>query len=144
MRAAIAVTRFGLGAKPGALAEARRDPQGFLRSQIRRAGADQPEAPASSAERMAQFRDYRRERLAARLETASDQRPSASAAAMADASAKGQDARDPVKAVGRMLRQDVGADFEARARLAAATDAGFRARRALIWANHFTVSATKA
>ena len=61
MRAAIAVTRFGLGAKPGELDEARKDPQGLLKSQIRRSGADQPSGPtATSAQRMAEFRDYQR------------------------------------------------------------------------------------
>ncbi|MDB5426284.1 MAG: hypothetical protein JWR43_259 [Phenylobacterium sp.] len=61
MRAAIAVTRFGLGAKPGELDVARKDPKGFLKSQIRRSGADQPPGPtANSAQRMAEFRDYRR------------------------------------------------------------------------------------
>jgi len=63
---------------------------------------------------------------------------------MADTAQKGQDVRDPVKAVGQMLRQDVGSDFTARTQLAAATDAAFRERWALFWANHFTVSATKA
>jgi uncharacterized protein (DUF1800 family) len=153
MRAAIAVTRFGLGAQPGELDEARRDPQGFLRSQIRRSGADQPAGPtASSAQRMAEFRDYQRERREARLEKASDARPPvpAGGATMqgapvtADTGQKGQDARDPAKAVGQMLRQDVGSDFTARAQLAATTDAAFRERWALFWANHFTVSATKA
>ena len=63
MRAAIAVTRFGLGAKPGEIALARPDPQGFLRNQIRRSGADQPAGPSStSAQRMAEFREYQRER----------------------------------------------------------------------------------
>ncbi|HEX4709999.1 DUF1800 domain-containing protein [Phenylobacterium sp.] len=153
MRAAIAVTRFGLGAKPGELGEARKDPQGFLKSQIRRSGADQPPGPtATSAQRMAEFRDYRRERREVRLEKASDARPPVTAGGaameaaptMADTAQRGQDARDPVKAVGQMLRQDVGSDFSARAQLAAATDAAFRERWALFWANHFTVSATKA
>lgn len=153
MRAAIAVTRFGLGAKPGELDEARKDPQGFLRNQIRHAGADQPPGPtATSAQRMAEFRDYRRERREARLEKASDARPPAPAAgaamesapAMAEAARKGQAAPDPVKAVGQMLRQDVGSDFSARAQLAATTDSAFREHWALFWANHFTVSATKA
>jgi uncharacterized protein (DUF1800 family) len=155
MKAAIAVTRFGLGAKPGELDEARKDPQGFLKSQIRRGGADQPAGPSvSSAQRMAEFRDYQRERREARLEKAADMRPPAPGGptmagganpAMADAApAKGQDARDPVKAVGRKLRQDVGSDFSARAQLATTTDAGFRERWALFWANHFTVSASKA
>jgi uncharacterized protein (DUF1800 family) len=155
MKAAIAVTRFGMGAKPGELDEARKDPQGFLKSQVRRTGADQPPGPSvSSAQRMAEFRDYRRERREVRLEKAADTRPPAAGGAtmeaganpaMADAAQpKGQDARDPVKAVGRMLRQDVGSDFSARTQLAATTDAAFRERWALFWANHFTVSATKA
>ena len=43
----------------------------------------------------------------------------------------------------RDLRDKVSADFLARARLATNTDAAFRERWALFWANHFTVSATK-
>lgn len=134
MRAAIAVTRFGLGAKPGELSEAARDPQGFLKSQIRRGGADQPSgATAGSAERIAEFRELRRERREARMEKATDAQPP-----------RGQAGRDPAKLAGRMLRQDVASDFNARAQLAATTDAAFRERWALFWANHFTVSASKA
>ena len=68
MMAAIAVTRFGLGAKPGELAEASRDPHGFLKSQIRRSGADQPTGQAvSTRDRMEAFRDFRRERREAQI-----------------------------------------------------------------------------
>jgi uncharacterized protein (DUF1800 family) len=45
---------------------------------------------------------------------------------------------------GQLIRQEAGADFLARVRLGATTDASFRERWALFWANHFTVSATKA
>jgi uncharacterized protein (DUF1800 family) len=152
MKAAIAVTRFGLGAKPGEIAQARSDPRGFLKSQIRRAGADQPGGQAStSAQRMAEFRDYQRERREIRAEKAADVRPPAAAPAqdganpaMASAQPARPEARDPVKVVGNMLRQDISADFTARAQLGATTDAGFRERWALFWTNHFTVSATKA
>ena len=154
MKAAIAATRFGLGAKPGEIAETSRDPQGFLRSQIRRSGADQPAGQAmTSAQRMAEFRDYRRERKEERVEKVSDVRRPTPAGApmdgganptMADAAANRQDARDPVKVVGNMLRQDISSDFTARTQLAATTDASFRERWTLFWANHFTVSATKA
>ncbi|MDB5425205.1 MAG: hypothetical protein JWQ29_2621 [Phenylobacterium sp.] len=135
MQAAIAATRFGLGARPGEIAEARRDPQGFLRAQIRREGADQPPgaAEATSAQRLAEFREYRQERRAVRLEKAA-----------MPAEDGGSSARDPVKVVGNMLRQDVGRDFAARTQLAVTTEAGFRERWANFWANHFTVSATKA
>ena len=40
--AAIAVTRFGLGARPGELEAAKNDPKGWLKAQITRGAADQP------------------------------------------------------------------------------------------------------
>ncbi|WP_309604615.1 DUF1800 family protein [Phenylobacterium sp.] len=136
MRAAIAATRFGLGARPGEIALTRRDPQGFLRSQIRREGADLPPGtPATSAQRLNEFRDYQRDRRAAKVEKTVDAPPQG-VATMA--------ARDPVNLAGRMLRQDLAADFSGRIALAATTDAAFRERWALFWANHFTVSASKA
>ncbi len=42
LNGAIAVTRFGLGARPGEIDEASHDPVGWLRAQIRREGGDQP------------------------------------------------------------------------------------------------------
>ena len=76
LNAAIAVTRFGLGARPGEIATAAADPQGWLRSQIRRAGADQPqEAPETSATRIRAFRVYRTDRRAAAGETRTGEDP---------------------------------------------------------------------
>jgi uncharacterized protein (DUF1800 family) len=125
LAAAIAVTRFGLGAKPGELLTARDDPEAWLLAQVRPGvGADQPQpGAASSAERVMQFREYQKQRQAAK--------------------ASGQDF-DPVKFARKLILDDAGADFVARARLAATTDADFRERWALFWCNHFTVSATKA
>ena len=124
MMAAIAATRFGLGARPGEIAAAQGDPQGFLTAQIRPQGADQPQAnPETSAQRLAEYRDYQ------------DQRR--------DARADGQPKSDPVKDAQKMLREQTGVDFLARAQLGAGTDAAFRERWTLFWANHFTVSATK-
>src|SRR3954464_4431175 len=61
--AAIAVTRFGLGARPGEIAAARSDPRGWLKAQIARQGADQPAgdgAPMPDMQsRFAEFRQYR-------------------------------------------------------------------------------------
>jgi uncharacterized protein (DUF1800 family) len=124
LAAAIAVTRFGLGAKPGELAAARDDSRGWLAAQIRPdLGADQPQAdPATSAQRVIEFRDYEKQRQAAK--------------------ASGQPF-DPVKFASQLIRQDAGGDFLARAQLAATTDAGFRERWALFWCNHFTVAATR-
>jgi uncharacterized protein (DUF1800 family) len=125
LAAAIAATRFGLGAKAGEIAAARGDPQGWLLTQIRPGqGADLPvPGEPSSATRLQEFRAYQQQRQAAK--------------------AAGQNF-DPVKAVRMMIREDTGEDFLARVRLAASTDSSFRERWALFWCNHFTVSATKA
>ena len=129
MMAAIAATRFGLGARPGEIAAARSDPRGFLTAQIRPQGADQPQAGAEgSAQRLSDFRDYqmqKRDAKAAQGEVGGNPKP------------------DPLKDAKKMLRDDTGGDFLARAQLASTTDAAFRERWALFWANHFTVSATK-
>jgi uncharacterized protein (DUF1800 family) len=125
LQAAIAVTRFGLGGKAGEIATARSDPQGFLRAQIRPSGADRPRTNGeTSAQRIAAFREFQ----GLRAEAKAGEDP---------------DARDPVKIAQRMLRTDTGTDFLGRIALAASTDAGFRERWTLFWANHFTVSATK-
>ena len=123
--AAIAVTRFGLGAKDGEIADAGRDPKGFLKSQIRRKGADSfPTNGETGARRLAEFREYRREQVMARQ--------------------GGKEAADdPVKAAQQYIRRNAAGDVVARTQLATTTDAGFRERWALFWANHFTVSATK-
>ncbi len=128
LKAAIAATRFGLGAKPGEIDVARDDPKAWLISQIRPGGADQPQAnPATAAQRVAEFRDYAQERRAEK---------------QAGGIQKG-DRSDPVRMAARLLRDDTGADFLARVQLAARTDADFRERWTLFWCNHFTVSATK-
>ena len=125
LEAAIAVTRFGLGARPDEIAAIRGDARGWLRAQIRPHGADQPNPEAeTAADRIKGFRAYQQDRRAARRE--------------------GADAdRDPVMVAARMLREGTAEDFLARAQLAATTPAGFRERWALFWANHFTVSGVK-
>src|SRR5437762_11484428 len=100
MTAVIAATRFGLGAKPGEIEAAGEDPKGFLKTQIRREGADQPPGPAvSSTQRLAEFRDYQRERREVRAEKAADVRPAPPPAGgdpvMADMEGKARSNRDP-------------------------------------------------
>ena len=128
LAAAIAVTRFGLGARPGEIAEARRDPKGWLTAQIRPGGADQPRTNGeTAARRIADLREFQQQRQMARREGA------------AGAAAAG----DPVMLARKMLRDDTATDFLARAQLAASTPAGFRERWTLFWCNHFTVAANK-
>lgn len=145
MMAAIAATRFGLGARPGEIEAARGDPRGFLEGQIRREGADLPKDDGESAPtRYAAFADYRQERRAARRETRTpaadgDMKP----IPVVDAPPNANILREAQKEAQRYLREKTNADFLARAQLAADTEAGFRERWALFFANHFTVSSTK-
>ena len=136
LRAAIAVTRFGLGARPGEIETAAHDPQGWLKAQIRPAGAALPQDEATAAGRLAELRAFQLAQRQAREAAPVQAGPVAPGQA-----APVQD--DPVKQARKLLRDDAGGDFLARARLAATTPDGFQERWALFWANHFTVSATK-
>lgn len=128
MMAAIAVTRFGLGARPGEIEAATADPKGFLAAQIRREGADLPQdGGETSAQRFEAMRDFQQQRKIEREQKDGE------------TTAKAQTFKDAQRA----LRDKIDADFLARARLATDTNAAFRERWALFWANHFTVSATK-
>ncbi|ATC31506.1 DUF1800 domain-containing protein [Caulobacter vibrioides] len=130
MMAAIAATRFGLGARPGEIEAAKADPQGFLVAQIRREGADTPQDDReTAAARFEQMRAYQQQRRAERQKKDGEGDAKMAAQAVMDAQ--------------RALRQKVGADFLARARLGAGTPTAFRERWTLFWANHFTVSAIK-
>lgn len=126
VNAAIAVTRFGLGARPGELQRASADPRGFLKAQIRREGAPQPQGDLrSTAEMMDAYEAYLGEK-----QKIKKQKP------------------ENIKELRREAKRDVIQEGElrevdARARLAATTEAGFAERWALFWANHFTVSRTR-
>lgn len=124
LQAAIAVTRFGLGARPGELEAARSDPQGWLRAQITPAGADIPRAPGgqplpSTPDRMASFFAYREAVQAARMDMAAR------------------------KLAAQPLNDATAEELMARAWLGAATPSPFRERWALFWSNHFSVSSAK-
>jgi len=120
--AAIALTRLGLGARPGEL-EAAADPPGWLKAQIRRRGADQPQGRFPSVgEGMTILTEMRRQTTALR---------------------RGELEGDP-QALRRMALEPVRTahleEIQARGRLGATTPNGFRERWALFWANHFTVA----
>jgi uncharacterized protein (DUF1800 family) len=123
LNAAIAATRFGLGAQPGELEATRPDPQGFLKAQIRLEGADQPVGNlGNSAENLIVFQALRKERREDKGEAA---------------------AANTLKQVQAQIRDMAIEEAAARGRLAATTHAAFRERWTLFWSNHFTVSATK-
>ena len=110
--AAVAVTRFGLGARPGELAAAQGDPQGWLRAQITPAGADLPRT--ADGQLLPGAHDNYQAFLASRA---------AEKAAGADPDAR--------KAALQPLHDAMDAEVLARAQLDAGTPAPFRERWAL-------------
>ena len=124
LQSAIAVTRFGLGARAGELQGASGDPQGWLAAQIRTSGADIPLAADGSPLPSGQER-WQALQVARAAEKAAGADPDARKAAM------------------QPLRDAIDDEVLARAQLGAATDAPFRERWALFWANHFSVSTVK-
>ena len=124
IRASIAVTRFGLGARPGEIAAARGDPEAYLTAQIRPEGADRPAgATATSGERINEYVAYRKAR-------ATEKR-------------LGVGKTDDGRMANRALRLEAGGDFFARVQLAASHGRGLSRTLDPFWANHFTVSAKK-
>jgi len=116
--ASIAVTRFGLGARPGEIDAARPDPRGYLKAQVRASGADQPAGTfETSAKHFVEVREYQ-------IERRQDRKAGV----------------DPVQDALRQIRATAQPEFLARAQLAAQTDASFRERWTLFWCNHFTVA----
>jgi len=150
--AAVALTRLGLGARPGEIDRVAADPRGWAMGQIRSQGAPQPSGQfADTAERVAQYIDYqsdaglvRRDRRAAAPAPAEAAPSPAPAAGMPDAADPQAVARREARqAARRDITQDTAQEFLARAQLGATTDDGFAERWALFWSNALTVSAAK-
>ncbi len=157
-RAAIALTRFGLGARPGDIESVAGDPQGWLIAQIRPIGAPMPaDGLPTTRNRLSAWqtfqtsqRERRRDRAdAAETTGAPDQMASASTTAAdrppasADAGANAEARFDATMTARRELRQQSDQEFLMRTRHGSTTSAGFAERWALFWANTLSVSATK-
>ena len=148
--AAIALTRLGLGARPGEIESVAADPRGWATAQIRPQGAPQPSGQfADTAQRVAQYVDYQSDAGLVRRDRRSAPQAGATSTPMAQ-TAPGPDAdpdavarREARQAARREITQDTAQEFLARAQLGASTDDGFAERWALFWANAVTVSAVK-
>lgn len=128
--AAIALTRFGLGARAGEIDAVAVDPRGWAIAQIQ-ADAGAPNPPGdfeNSSARMRAFLNYQRANQSGRQA----RQPAQPQAAL---DARSQSRRDLARSTAR--------EFLARTQLGATTKAGFAERWALFWVNAFTVSATK-
>jgi len=122
--AAIAATRFGLGARPGEIARITADPQGWLRAQVRPEAVPMPLNPVGlpfpdSRARLVDFAAFKAAEKAAGADT------------------------DRRRTSGEMFRQGIAAELLGRTSIATTTDAPFAERWALFWSNHFTVSTRK-
>lgn len=118
---AIAVTRFGLGARPGEIEVASQAPKVWLFEQL-----ESPNLKANifdglkhSHEMFKMAAAYRRDRQ----------------------SMTGDDKTAASNTFGRAIRTNFQAESRARARFAAQTDAPFHERLTRFWSNHFSVSA---
>lgn len=115
----VAANRFGLGARPGELAEIGDDPRGWLKAQINARHAKPPSIAGLSGSE-------------ARLANVPATMSSGEGAP-----------KTPFQAVLRMARFELARDSAARLQAALSTPTPFVERLLAFWANHFTVSALK-
>ena len=146
-QATAAVNRFGLGATPGELAQAR-DARGWLHAQLRRGPDLAPFAGLpDSATLMRRENEYRRQRKQARPPAPApvDGDAMPAAAAMPDAGAEAADRvpRSERTALQQAIRRDAFADIGLRYRVAADTGVPFVERLVHFWSNHFAISIDK-
>ncbi len=171
LNGAIAVTRFGLGARPGEIEEAARDPHGWLKAQIVSAGADQPAAyplPAPPPPAKLLIPIASTPAAGPMMGGAPPMGPPIPApppfqpvllsfvpgeplptmqaayrtfSLYQDQTKLAKGDNEARKAAAAPIYQAANEEILARARLAATTPAGFRERWALFWSNHFTVAA---
>lgn len=131
LQGAIAATRFGMGARPGEIAEAAGDPRGWLKAQIR---ADAALVAGAGLMSVADVFKARRESVAM--------------AGGPPLGPPGQNqnpqTQQALQQVQRETREGLGREVQARAAHAVTTKAGFAERWARFWANHFTVAARSA
>ena len=137
-----AVNRFGLGATPGELAQAR-DARGWLHAQLRRGPDLAPfAAMPDSATLMRRQNEYRRERKQNRPpKPESGDAPAAMRDTAGDADARVPDRER--SSLQQAIRRDAFADLALRYRVAAGTDVPFVERLVHFWSNHFAISIDK-
>ncbi|MEM1173510.1 MAG: DUF1800 domain-containing protein [Pseudomonadota bacterium] len=116
--AIIAANRFGLGARPGDLAQMGNDAEGWLVEQL--TDVDTPRGLPASSDVIVEVNELRMQRRAARA-----------------------DDDDLVQQYTRKIRRHYVEQVTARYRHAAATERPFTERLVHFWSNHFAVSADK-
>jgi uncharacterized protein (DUF1800 family) len=126
---AIAVNRFGLGARPGELAAAGSDPRGWLIAQLKGAPPALPDSGLRSSDSI----------IAETIKIRSEQREAQKAAADSEKAANVQ----ALLKLPQLYRPIYIEDATARFRHAVATERPFIERLTHFWTNHFAVSIDK-
>jgi uncharacterized protein (DUF1800 family) len=130
LQAAIAATRFGMGASPGEIRAAASDPRGWLKAQITPAAALMPAGDLLSTKEVFEARQ---------------DAYGIGGAPRKDADGVRSEAQEMIqKQVQRETRDGLMREIEARSRHAATTPNSFAERWHRFWANHFTVAARNA
>ncbi|MCA3692486.1 DUF1800 domain-containing protein [Aquidulcibacter sp.] len=128
LNAVIAANRFGLGARPGELAQIARDPKAWLMSQIGNAASTNLPANGllSSAQAFEALQGYQQAR-AAQQRNAQSPNPAANV--------------DERVRLADLISKTTGPEIEARIQHAVTTPAPFAERWVQFWSNHFTMAA---
>lgn len=128
LNAVIAANRFGLGARPGELAQIARDPKAWLMSQIGNAASTNLPAKGllSSAQAFEALQGYQQAR-AAQQRNAQSPNPAANV--------------DERVRLADLISKTTGPEIEARIQHAVTTPAPFAERWVQFWSNHFTMAA---
>lgn len=128
-RAALAIQRFGLGARPGEQREVARDPRGWLAAQLvpeRELPAPFDELPSTGDDAWAFFGWLIETGMAARR-----------------AKRRGRPVPDAMASLEATFHPRYERALAARFQVAAATDAPFRERLVHFWSGHFVISAAR-
>ena len=144
LEAALALHRFGLGPRPGAIAALASDARGALLAEINRADAGRiadPALPASGESARLAFQFQQQQRAARQAERAA--RAAAPEAQPNPSSPQKQDAPPANPPAPRVPQQLYVREAEARIHAAASAEIGFVERLVWFWSNHFCVSADK-
>jgi uncharacterized protein (DUF1800 family) len=131
LEGAIAVTRFGMGARPGEIKAASSDPRGWLKAQVK---ADAALTPADGLLSTKQVMTERQEAYGGRP-------PGAPGPDGKPTQANEEQIRMIRQMAQKETREGLFKEVDARAKRAATTTDPFTERWARFWANHFTVAA---
>ncbi len=141
LQGAIAVTRFGMGARPGEIDGVAADPKGWLRAQVRPERVPRPEGRLLSAtEGLAALGDFRRQAQESRRAATAPADATTSPGAMA---AEDAGVPDSGRQAARAMRIQTGQEYLASFQLATATPDGFAERWVRFWWNHFAIGINK-